>query len=139
MKYTSSAASYGSAGASKLIAAVAVLLLVTGCDAIKYREAKQLVSAQMRDPDSTKFRKLYDGPHGEVCGEVNARNGFGAMAGFTDFYVEPDGGFAVVRPSDAEEAEQFDRDYICACYPRELREEEDARRGWPKRACRFDP
>jgi hypothetical protein len=39
----------------------------------------------LREPDSAEFRGVFEGNDGVVCGEVNARNGFGGMNGFQPF------------------------------------------------------
>lgn len=49
------------------------------------------ISAAMRDPGSTQFRN-WDGytlSNGDrvICGEVNAKNGFGAYVGYSPFYI----------------------------------------------------
>lgn len=54
------------------------------------RAAKDAVKGQLRDSGSAEFRnievyKTKDG-HEVVCGEVNSKNGFGAMAGFNRFF-----------------------------------------------------
>ncbi len=45
----------------------------------------------MKDPDSAKFRNwaAYEVSNGDriVCGEVNAKNSYGAYVGFDPFYV----------------------------------------------------
>lgn len=46
------------------------------------REAIELVKRSLRDPDSAKFRNVAGS-----CGEVNAKNAYGAMAGFEPFHV----------------------------------------------------
>lgn len=83
----------------KLLIVIALLGLV-GCKpgAEKATEIGQKeVSAAMRDPDSSKFRytrfiqqeEAEDGTvKGVVCGQVNAKNAFGAYSGFTPFIVE---------------------------------------------------
>ena len=52
-------------------------------------EAKRAVETQLKDSSSAEFRQVKVYKVGErsyaVCGEVNARNGFGAMAGFSRF------------------------------------------------------
>ena len=54
--------------------------------------AKQLVRARLRDPKSAEFRNVTT--HGRVvCGEVNARNGFGGMTGFQRFVAAGDSAF----------------------------------------------
>lgn len=51
--------------------------------------AKREVAAQMKDPASATFREFYvvKTPAGGllVCGEVNSKNSFGAMSGFSRF------------------------------------------------------
>ena len=44
-----------------------------------FLQAKQAMTERMKDPDSVKFGKLFAGRSGThtVCGEVNAKNGFG--------------------------------------------------------------
>ncbi|MFV9310510.1 hypothetical protein [Klebsiella oxytoca] len=58
---------------------------------------KKEVAADTRDPDSSKFRYVRfiqsseaqeEEVKGLVCGQVNAKNGFGAYAGFSSFLVE---------------------------------------------------
>ena len=50
----------------------------------------------MRDPDSVKFGKLFEGRGSSgkqtICGEVNAKNGFGGYTGMTPFiyFVDTD-------------------------------------------------
>lgn len=53
------------------------------------QQAKAAVSRTMKDPSSAEFRSLdiYSGS-GVVCGEVNAKNSFGAMAGFEGFVYD---------------------------------------------------
>ena len=53
--------------------------------------AEQAIAGRLRDPGSAQFREitgyaLEDGSR-IICGEVNARNGFGGYAGFSPFYV----------------------------------------------------
>lgn len=58
-------------------------ILLSGCDGNpfekmkKERESKKLVIESLKDGESAKFRNV----NGE-CGEVNAKNGFGAYTGF---------------------------------------------------------
>jgi len=56
---------------------LAVRLRLTG-------DARQAVAATFRDPRSTDFRRVKVWGD-EVCGEVNAINGFGAFTGFRPF------------------------------------------------------
>src|SRR5690554_4750296 len=77
---------------------VAASLVLSGCTEgiVEYnsaREAKKAVSEGMRDPRSAEFRNIRHSDHQGnrvVCGEVNGRNAFGAMAGFEQFmYLSP--------------------------------------------------
>ena len=48
------------------------------------------ISQMLRDPSSAQFRGVHysDTMDNVICGEVNAKNGFGAYGGYTPFYVE---------------------------------------------------
>jgi hypothetical protein len=55
-------------------------------------EAQNYVSSQMRDPTSVVYRdlKVYRlGSDTTVCGQFNAKNGFGAYGGYRNFYYRP--------------------------------------------------
>lgn len=52
------------------------------------RKVQSLVSYEMKDPDSAKFRNLRFVKYNEktvVCGEVNAKNSYGGYVGFENF------------------------------------------------------
>ena len=79
-------------------ALVSCLLVLTSCkpSADKAIElAKNEIASNMKDPDSAKFRymrfieagKNNDTIGGFVCGNVYAKNSYGAYAGFSPFYV----------------------------------------------------
>lgn len=51
--------------------------------------AKRLVGQQMKDPSSTQYRNIVE-RNNIVCGEVNAKNSYGAYAGFRRFIVDKD-------------------------------------------------
>lgn len=46
--------------------------------------AQEKIRAMLRDPESAQFRKIVRYPK-LVCGEVNAKNGFGGYDGFSQF------------------------------------------------------
>lgn len=49
---------------------------------------KRGVSRRMKDPDSVKFRDIVLRPYAKghvLCGQVNAKNSYGAYAGFSQF------------------------------------------------------
>jgi hypothetical protein len=66
------------------------------------RTARDAVASQLKDAGSAEYRNInvFRLPAGNflVCGEVNARNGFGGMAGFARSVV-PGGGLAVIESS----------------------------------------
>lgn len=65
-----------------------------GKDAKFIADAKNVVAEAFRDPDSVKFRNvgLYqkeDSDERYVCGQVNAKNLYGAYVGYKLFYATP--------------------------------------------------
>jgi hypothetical protein len=69
------------------------IFLLAGCgivgDSALEREAKEAVARQMKDPGSVQFRDIASYSDQKlVCGEVNAKNSFGAYTGFVRFYVD---------------------------------------------------
>src|SRR3546814_698861 len=66
--------------------------------------ARIAVAAELKDPDSAKFRNLLAYPDKNlVCGEINGKNSFGAYSGFIDFYY--DNGFAMIADHDSRSEE----------------------------------
>ncbi len=54
------------------------------------KAAKDAISKDMKDPNSTQFRDIKQYKYGTfdvVCGEVNAKNSYGAYTGFKPFVV----------------------------------------------------
>ena len=49
------------------------------------KTVKESVSKELRDPSSALFRNLRQLESGQICGEVNGKNGFGAYTGFQTF------------------------------------------------------
>jgi hypothetical protein len=45
-----------------------------------------VIRSQARDPSSAQFRNVWAMEDMAVCGEVNARNGFGGYSGFVPFF-----------------------------------------------------
>jgi hypothetical protein len=66
---------------------IIIALLLTGCDqhSAEKASAQKAVADLMKDPSSAQFRNVRVTPTGNVCGEVNAKNGYGAYAGFSRF------------------------------------------------------
>lgn len=66
-------------------------------------QAERIVKGHLKDPKSATFRNLfYTGK--AVCGEVNAKNGFGGYTGFQPFINR---GTIVVMPEDPVFAEAW--------------------------------
>ena len=64
----------------------------TKADLAFAKKAKEVVANVMKDPSSVQFRTLVvakdsDGKR-TLCGEVNAKNSFGAYTGFRPFYAD---------------------------------------------------
>lgn len=73
-----------------LVLLVALAAVVVGWRSYLVHELRKPVLAELSDPDSALFRdEAYYGPwtlgSGVLCGEVNAKNGFGAYSGYTGF------------------------------------------------------
>jgi len=49
--------------------------------------AQSLVKGRLKDPDSAQFRNVRRLPDGDICGEVNSKNGFGGYVGFQHFWI----------------------------------------------------
>jgi hypothetical protein len=62
--------------------------VLAGCGVADTYTAEQSVKEQLKDPSSAQFRNVFVSKDGDyVCGEVNAKNGFGAYGGFEKFVV----------------------------------------------------
>jgi hypothetical protein len=58
--------------------------------------AKNIVLAGLKDPDSAKFREVGIAPNGRaVCGQFNAKNGYGGYIGYKRFIAAPNGVFGI--------------------------------------------
>jgi len=68
----------------------------------QYGSATTAVKSQLFDADSARFRSLYISSSGVVCGEVNAKNRFGAYVGFRMFEYDNRHGLAEVKIKDDE-------------------------------------
>ena len=69
----------------------------TGQEIAWIRRHQDVLRARLKDGESAQFRNLYVSKSGGspiVCGEVNAKNGFGAYGGFERWFgAEPVGVF----------------------------------------------
>lgn len=61
--------------------------------------ANKALTARMQDPGAVQFRHLFvsDGPMPMLCGEIDARNAFGAYEGFQRFYASGDPEFHAIE------------------------------------------
>lgn len=68
-----------------------VAILATGVahsapkDAQLIARAKESISEDLKDPDSTNFRRIQV-IRGSVCGEINAKNSMGGYVGYKRFF-----------------------------------------------------
>lgn len=66
--------------------------------------AQEKAAYDLRDPGSAQFRNLYALTRGmgddSVCGEINAKNAYGAYVGFSMFYVNHKGDVILTDPND---------------------------------------
>lgn len=73
-------------------------------------------SEKMRDPDSVNFRSVYavdlSNSDRVVCGELNAKNGFGGYVGYSPFYIRLRG--TTVMASHFGEASAIKTARVCA-------------------------
>ena len=97
--------------------ALACISLLVGCDSGFVRDAKVRVAAKLRDPESAQFREVREIKKSEtreaaICGEVNAKNGYGGYVGFKKFYAAED---KVDIESDPQKT-SFDRNYEWYCF-----------------------
>ncbi len=95
----------------RFVVAGAIMLAVAGAAAAKasvIEDAKAAVREKLRDPDSAKFTNVTQrrapNVRGDlvdvVCGEVNAKNGFGGYSGRIPFAYFPDGRRAYLGQGD---------------------------------------
>ena len=60
------------------------------------KQAEMAAANLMRDPESVKFRDVvYFEDYGEVCGEMNSKNLYGAYTGYVKFLYMPEVGVTV--------------------------------------------
>lgn len=89
------------------LAFISILLFApTAIHALTIKEAKRILADSLKDPASAQFRNVKAYKSGAVCGEYNARNGFGGYVGFKRFGVAADGSIM-----DAPDVEGLDPNY----------------------------
>jgi|JRYL01.1.fsa_nt_gb hypothetical protein len=87
---------------SKIIVAVLLIATPVACFAQSQAEseaidtAKERILANLKDPDSVKFRNVKAFENGAVCGEYNARNSYGGYVGYKHFGYTASG--ASIKP-----------------------------------------
>ncbi|MEB3782420.1 hypothetical protein LLW09_07610 [Pseudomonas paracarnis] len=66
--------------------------------------AKDKASYDLLDPQSAQFRNIYavssGNGHDYVCGQINAKNSYGAYTGFKAFYVDSIGNVQLDTPDN---------------------------------------
>lgn len=82
-------------------------------EAWRYEQlGKQKVSARLKDAESARWGEIFKGKKGPICGSVNAKNSFGAYAGFSRF-VAGAGEFVVLESDMA--AGEFEKLWSSMC------------------------
>jgi hypothetical protein len=83
------------------------------------RRVKGAMEPVLFDPASGMYRELRSGKSGAICGQVNAKNRYGAYVGFKDFVLSRDGETIYIsRYADGINSEQytsFAEAYVTAC------------------------
>ncbi len=85
-------------GMKKLIVMALSIIVLSGCKPGEEKAteiAKNEISSEMKDPESVRFRNIKyiksnddnDYVKGTVCGEYNAKNGYGAYTGYKPFLI----------------------------------------------------
>lgn len=96
-----------------IIYGVLALIGIAGGVAYQYNQLfvvpplRALISSQMKDPDSAKFRNERLTKSGWLCGEINAKNGLGGYSGFERYissqgarYIESQGAIGELSHQD---------------------------------------
>lgn len=86
-----------------LAVALGAILLNKPGDSATVKKAKETILSSLRDPSSAEFRNIIEAPEDFVCGEVNAKNAFGAYIGFATFTYD---GFTEKTCFDCAELDQ---------------------------------
>lgn len=77
------------AGFAAVLLAIALAACAEADHSAVIGKAQAEIASQLKDPSSAQFRNVKAGKTDKgfdiVCGEVNARNGFGGYVGFTPF------------------------------------------------------
>lgn len=72
----------------------------------------------LKDADSAEFKAVFTSFYSDspvTCGQVNAKNSYGAYAGFKDFVAAESAGIRVVRGDGQMENSEFDKVWNAAC------------------------
>ncbi|WP_423708625.1 hypothetical protein [Undibacterium sp. WLX3042] len=79
------------------VAALGFFVVRNMAESKKIESLKQQVTHNLKDPESAKFREVkLNKAKTALCGEVNAKNGFGAYGGYQPF-VATDSGAIIMR------------------------------------------
>jgi hypothetical protein len=62
-----------------------LIFMLAACDSRSITEAKRAVEKDLKDPSSVEYRNVLEYSESIVCGEYNAKNGYGAYVGYTEF------------------------------------------------------
>lgn len=88
------------------------VLTFYGCDSKSVTEAKEVIEKDLKDPGSVEYRNILEYSDSIVCGEYNAKNGYGAYVGYTEFIFYY--GSVVTNPSFS------DSELLCSNNPKKI-------------------
>lgn len=70
----------------KLFSIFFICFVLFGCSS--YFEERKLITNNLKDPESTKFRNEKKYSNGYVCGEFNSKNSYGAYTGYVRYVAK---------------------------------------------------
>lgn len=89
-----------------------LLFMLPGCDSKSISEAKIAIEKDLKDPSSAEYRNILEYSDSIVCGEYNAKNGYGAYVGYTEFIFYY--GHVLTTPSVS------DTELLCSNNPKKI-------------------
>lgn len=93
-----------------LVALLSTVFLISGCGPFPgspRAKAHEAIKQALFDPDAAQFRNEETSSSGDVCGEVNSKNRFGAYVGFSRYVYTGSSGLVGVSEGDPDFAEYY--------------------------------
>jgi hypothetical protein len=86
--------------------------MLASCGPSLEQQARDGLRDRLKDASSAQFINLRKTSLGQICGQVNAKNSYGAFPGFSHFYVWPGAGGTLAQVDDEERGSHLARE-IC--------------------------